>query len=239
MWRALILISLILTSCSGSEKKDVQKTKESKGDVELKAYFYPVDEMTAPETILYRSSVNPLDEKYTHIIPMNESNDTAFIVEKFNRDLKLTEAFQLVEKGDFITVKKQRVASPKGVYDSKLVKNQFYPFSKNKKANFISHFPESDTTILVWDQLMSFNHIESKFEHKGKEYEVAVFDKKVTVYRVDQKNEMEQKVSELEILEYWAKGLGLIKIHQKNNPDQSINYFKTMSQQEWSGLFNL
>ena len=239
MWRAFIICSLILVSCNNEEvKKETEESRPNESE-SLKDFFYPVNEMTAPETILYRSAANPLDEKYTHIFPMNESNDTAFIIEKFNRDLKLTEAFQLIEKGDFITVKKQRVASPVGVYDSKLMKKQFYPLTKDQNANFISHFPENDTLILVWDQLMIFNRIEKDFEHKDNKYDVAIFDKKVSIYRVNQNNGMEQKVSEVEIVEYWAKGVGLLKMHPKNKADNSIDYFKTLDQKEWSNLFNL
>ena len=180
-----------------------------------------------------------MDERYAHLIPQHQMNDTAYIIERFNANLRLTEAFSLTAQEGFIVVQKHKVSTPETKYEAKLKSNQWFPLQTNSIAHFSSNYPENDSIIQVWDQKRSFDRFIDDFSYNGTSKRAAKIISDVVIYRIDQKNKKEQKAAELTLHEYWVEGVGLVKTHPAD--DETLHYMldKQLSQENWAQLFNL
>lgn len=230
---------LLLAGCSEapeSEKSEAPApTPKGKGK-SLKAFFFPMDTLTTAPTYLYRHSENPLDERYSHLIPKHKENDTAFIIEKFNPNLKLTEGLQLNIKNKYVAVKGHKVANGQSKFNAKIISDGWFPLYSEDTVHFKSLYPENDSVVQIWDQLRMFDHRGDSFAWKGQKLPSIYIKNSTRVFRVDKKNNRQQKAAELTFTELWVKGLGLVRVQPGDTSQAAYHLDKIISNTSWQRI---
>lgn len=232
----IFLMSIILFAACLTENK-VSSENEERSTENLN-FFFPADTMNLPVTYLYRNSKNPLDERYIHIIPVNGKESTVFTIEKFNRNLKLTEGFQFQRDNKHITVKKHSVSTPITKYEAKLIFKDWFPMTRKDTSHFTSKYPENDSIIQVLDQFRIFENEGPTFDWKGQSLKSIIISNKASLYRNDMKNKKNQLAAKLEVEEIWAEGLGLVAFYPKDDPSVKYELDKILTQRQWAALFS-
>jgi len=196
----------------------------------LSVYFHPFDD--DPKVYVFRDKASGLDERFMRIFRIDDSYGKHMVTELYAADGRLIEAFNYnidsLYLMDHMVVDGNRV-NQKG----ELGKYKYFPMSKNGKGEFLSKFPGPDSTFILLEKsrrvLVNSPKMQKVIDEKE---ETIIFSDDFTATMYGPNGEaIDQKKGT--ILNYYAKGYGLVRWHDKNKT-QDYKLEKIISETEFA-----
>ncbi|HLW30044.1 MAG TPA: hypothetical protein VKX29_04240 [Brumimicrobium sp.] len=224
--RILILIIILVTTfsaCNNSEKRDAEIEKD------YVDYFYPTDSLI-PFIYVFQDENDPLNEKIQRIYRLESPTDTNLVVEYFNANFRITEAFSY--SIDSFLVNDHMIVDGDGLKrKAKVTSNSFFPLIRDKYAHFISDFPSHlDSIALVYQSKKSIINDDYKIELFGKTLPAVLVKDSVIITFVNTFTKQGSSQNAV-VNRVFAKGYGLV---QWSSDDGAIVYdLKRILNNDW------
>lgn len=205
------------TSCSHDSQDEA---KLGNDQIDYSNYFFPTDSLK-PYIYVYHDENKPLDDKIYRIYRLKSPKKEHLVIEKFNPNFRITEAFSYDLEDSLKIVDHMIVDGEGSKRKSKVTASRHFPINNVDRALFISDFPAHI------DSLIGIYKSSKKVISDGFEY--SLFDQTTEAIKVEDEitlsfvNPTTQKGSSnsVKVTRVYAEGYGMTEWYTE---DKKIHY---------------